>query len=91
MVTDMSGRDQRVREATNSDKVNLNTSNVRSSDRNHAEEPVFPSSEKSDSLVQHEKIMQPLGDIGRHREEFAWGRRSGRVPYFAIVFKKTNR
>ena len=37
--------------ATNSVKVDLDASNVRSPDRNHAEEPVFPPPEESNSLV----------------------------------------
>ena len=75
-------------EVTNSVKVDLDTSNICSSDRNHAEEPVFPPSEQSDSLVQHEKVMQPLGNIGRHREEFTWGYRSGCVPHCVVIFNK---
>ena len=91
------GDDKREREApmarwcgevTNSVKVDLGASNICSSDRNHAEEPVFPPPEQSDSLVQHEKVMQPLGDIGRHREEFTWGYRSGCVPHCVMIFNK---
>jgi len=75
-------------EATNGVKVDLNTSNIRSSDRYHAEEPELPPSEESNSLVQHEKVMQSLGDIGRHRKEFTWGWRSGRVPQSPVTFNK---
>ena len=77
---------------TNSIKVDLDTPNVRSSDRNHTEEPMFPSSEESNSFVQHEKVMQPLGDIGRHREEFTWGYRSDRTPHCpAMSNRRTNK
>lgn len=51
-------------------KVDLDAPDVRSSDGDHAKEPVFPSPEESNSLVQNEKVMQPPGDIGRHREKF---------------------
>ena len=53
-------------------KVYLDTSNVRSTDGNHAEEPMFPPSEECNPFIQHEKVMQPLGDIRRDREEFTW-------------------
>jgi len=58
--------------ATHCVKVDLDASNVCSTDGNHAEEPIFPPSEECDSLIQHEKVMQPLGDIWRDREEFTW-------------------
>ena len=79
-----------MRAATDSVKVDLNTPNIRSSDGNHAEKSVFPSSEESDSFVQHKKVMQPLGDIGRHREEFTWECRSGLVPQKSSYIQQTN-
>ena len=42
---------------TYSVEVDLDASNIGSSDGNHAEEPVFPPSEESNSLVQDEKVM----------------------------------
>jgi hypothetical protein len=33
---------------------------------------MFPPSQESYSLVQHEKVMQPLGNVRRHREKFTW-------------------
>ena len=54
-------------------KVYLDTPNVHRSDRYHAKESVFPPSKESNTLVQNEKVMQPLGDVRRHRKEFTFG------------------
>ena len=50
------GREQGV-EATHGVKVDLDASNVRSSDRDHAKEPVFPPPQEGNSFVQNEKVM----------------------------------
>ena len=52
------GQRQGSEGATNSVKVDLDSFNVRSSNRDRAEEPVFPPPEESDSLARHEKIIQ---------------------------------
>ena len=46
-----------TRMGTHSVKVDLDASNICSSDRDHTEEPVFPPPEESHSLIEDKKVM----------------------------------
>lgn len=52
-------------------KVDIDTTNVRSTNRNHAKESMFPTSEKSNTFIENEEVFQPLCHEGRNGEQFA--------------------
>ena len=52
-------------------EVDLDTADIRRTDRDHAEEAVLPPAKKSYPLVQHKQILQPLRHPRREREEVA--------------------
>ena len=48
-------------------KVDLDAPDVSSPDRDHAEKPISPASEKGHSLVQNKKVFQSLCHVGGDR------------------------
>lgn len=53
-------------------EVHFDAADVGSTNWDHAEETVSPSSEKSHSLVQHEQVGEPFHNVRGYREEFTW-------------------
>lgn len=48
---------------TYSVEVDLETANVGRADWNHAEDPISPSSERCDALVQNQQVRKSLDDV----------------------------
>src|SRR6266542_6744783 len=53
-------------------EVDVDTTDICGTNRNHAEETMSPTSEKSNTLVKHKEVFQSLCHERGNREEFTW-------------------
>jgi hypothetical protein len=66
----MQGR-KREQAGTHLVEVDLDGTDVRGADGDHAEEAVSPTAEECYALVEHEQVLEPARDVGRHAEQVA--------------------
>lgn len=52
-------------------EVDDDAADVGGTDRDHAEEAVFPASEQRNALIQDKQVLEALSHPGRHGKEFA--------------------